>query len=71
MLALDTQHELHEDKHRYRGNGACVLAALRSEALNLLRLDGFDSMREGLNAVLHDIRLLLAIATQQRPLNPW
>jgi predicted transposase YbfD/YdcC len=36
----DTQ--LHEDKHRYRGNGAGVLAMLRTAALNLLRLAGFN-----------------------------
>ncbi len=47
----DTQ--LHEAKHRYRGNGAGVLAAMRTAALNLLRLAGFDSIREGLHAVMH------------------
>jgi len=35
----DTQ--LHEDAHRYRGNGAGVMATLRTAALNLLRLAGF------------------------------
>ena len=59
----DTQ--LHEDKHRYRGNGAGVLAAMRTAALNLLRLAGFDSIREGLHAVMHDIRALLAMAMRQ------
>jgi predicted transposase YbfD/YdcC len=34
----DTQ--FHEDKHRYRGNGAGVLATLRTAALNVLRLVG-------------------------------
>jgi hypothetical protein len=61
--ARDTQ--LHEDKHRYRGNGAGVLATLRTAALNLLRLAGFDSIREGLHAVMHDIRALLAMAMRQ------
>ena len=64
----DTQ--LHEDKHRYRGNGAGVLATLRTAALNLLRLAGFDSIREGLHAVMHDIRALLAMAMRQPQLNP-
>jgi len=59
----DTQ--LHEDKHRYRGNGAGVLATLRTAALNLLRLAGFDSIRVGLHAVMHDIRALLAMAMRQ------
>jgi hypothetical protein len=48
-LIRDTQ--LHEDKHRYRDNGAGVLATLRTAALNLLRLAGFDSIREDLHAV--------------------
>jgi predicted transposase YbfD/YdcC len=59
----DTQ--LHEDKHRYRGNGAGVLAAMRTAALNLLRLAGFDSIREGLHAVMHDVSALLAMAMRQ------
>ena len=44
----DTQ--LREDHHRYRGNGAGVMATLRTAAMNLLRLAGFDSIREGLQA---------------------
>ena len=59
----DTQ--LHEDKHRYRGNGAGVLAMLRTAALNLLRLAGFNSIRDGLHAVMHDIKALLAMAMRQ------
>ena len=65
----DTQ--LHEDKHRYRGNGAGVLATLRTAALNLLRLTGFDSIRESLHAVTHDIKALLEMATRQPQLNPY
>ena len=64
----DTQ--LHEDKHRYRGNGAGVLATLRTAALNLLRLAGFDSIREGLHAVMHDITALLAMAMPPPPETP-
>jgi hypothetical protein len=60
----DTQ--LHEDAHRYRGNGAGVMATLRTAALNLLRLAGFRSIRSGLQAVMHDITALLAMA-RRRP----
>jgi len=40
----DTQ--LHEDAHRYRGNGAGGMATLRTAALNLLRLAGYQSIRD-------------------------
>jgi predicted transposase YbfD/YdcC len=59
----DTQ--LEEDAHRYRGNGAGAMATLRTAALNLLRLDGFHSIRSGLQAVCHDITALLAMARRQ------
>ena len=59
----DTQ--LREDAHRYRGNGAGVMAALRTAAMNLLRLAGFGSIRAGLQAVMHDITALLAMARRQ------
>jgi hypothetical protein len=42
-----------------------LLATLRTAALNLLRLAGFDSIREGLHAVMHDITALLAMAMRQ------
>jgi hypothetical protein len=35
------------------------MAALRIAAFNLLRLAGFQSIREGLQAVMHDIKALL------------
>jgi len=60
----DTQ--LHEDAHRYRGNSAGVMATLRTAALNLLRLAGFHSIRAGLQAVMHDITALMAMA-RRRP----
>ena len=60
----DTQ--LHEDAHRYRGNGAGVMATLRTAALNLLRLGGFQSIRAGMQAVMHDITALLAMV-RRRP----
>ena len=59
----DTQ--LHEDAHRYRGNGAGALASLRTASLNLLRLAGFQSIRAGMQAVMHDIRALLSMAMRQ------
>ena len=59
----DTQ--LDEDAHRYRGNGAGAMATLRTAALNLLRLSGFQSIRAGMQAVMHDITALLAMAKRQ------
>ncbi len=64
----DTQ--LHEDAHRYRGNGDGVMATLRTAALNLLRLTGFQSIRAGLQTVMHDIKALLAMARRQPESNP-
>jgi hypothetical protein len=60
----DTQ--LHEDAHRYRGNGAGARATLRTAAFNLLRLAGFQSIRSGTQAVMHDIKALLAMVRRQR-----
>ena len=57
--------ELHEDAHRYRGNGAGARASLRTAALNLLRLAGFQLIRAGMHAVMHDIAELLAMAIRQ------
>ncbi|QEY32035.1 ISAs1 family transposase [Synechococcus sp. RSCCF101] len=59
----DTQ--LHEDAHRYRGNGAGAIATLRTAAMNLLRLSGFQWIRAGMQAVMHDITALLAMAMRQ------
>jgi len=56
----DTQ--LKEDAHRCReSNGVQIIATLRSLAMNALRLDGFWSITEGLAALSHDIRGLLAL----------
>jgi hypothetical protein len=63
----DTQ--LHEDAHRYRGNGAGAMATLRTAALTLLRLAGFQSIRAGMQAVMHDITALLAMA-MRKPAEP-
>jgi hypothetical protein len=59
----DTQ--LHEDAHRYRGNGAAAMATLRTAALNLLRLAGFRSIRAGMQAVMHETTSLLVMARRQ------
>ena len=57
---LDTLFK--EDAHRYREtNGVQIMAALRSMAMNLLRLDGFWSITEGLAPLSHDIKGLLAL----------
>ena len=64
----DTQ--LQEDAHRYRGNGAGTMATLRTAALNLLRLAGFQSIRAGMQAVMHDITALLAMAMRQPEPSP-
>ena len=61
---------LHEDAHRYRGNGAGVIATRRTAALNLLRLTGFRSIRSGIQAVMHDIKALLAMARRQPESTP-
>jgi hypothetical protein len=38
-----------------------VLAGLRTVALNLLRLNGFQSIADGLGAVSHNVALLLRL----------
>jgi hypothetical protein len=64
----DTQ--LHEDAHRYLGNGAGAMATLRTAAMNLLRLAGFQPIRAGLQTVMHDIKALLAMARRQPASTP-
>ena len=44
---------------------AGAMATLRTAALNLLRLSGFQSIQAGMQAVLHDISALLAMARRQ------
>jgi len=50
---------LHEDKHRYKGNGAGVMGWLRTAGMNLLRFDDFKSLRAAMQAVIHNISVLL------------
>jgi hypothetical protein len=62
----DTQ--LKEDAHRYREpNGVRILATLRSLAMNAMRLGDFWSITEGLAALAHDIRGLLALLGWREP----
>ncbi len=46
------------------------MSALRTAGMNLLRLTGFDSIREGLQAVMHDITALLEMAQRQPETDP-
>jgi hypothetical protein len=41
------------------------MATLRTAALNLLRLAGFQSIRTGMQAVMHDITVLLAMVMRR------
>jgi hypothetical protein len=50
--------------------GAVALATLRSAAMNLLRMAGFNSIREGLQAVMHDITTLLDMVRRQPAPSP-
>lgn len=50
----DTQ--LHEDGHSCGGNGAGAMTTLRTAAMNLFRLAGFQSIWAGMQAVMHDTR---------------
>jgi len=58
-----------EDCHRYRGNGSGVMATLLNAA-SLLRLARFQSIRAGLQAIMHDITALLAMARRQPEPSP-
>ena len=46
------------------------MAKLRTAALNLLRLAGFQSIRAGIQAVMHDIKALLEMARRRPQPNP-
>ena len=48
----------------------CDGKMLRTAALNLLRLTGFQSIRAGMQAVMHDITALLAMAMRQPEPSP-
>jgi hypothetical protein len=47
-----------------------TVATLRKAALNLLLLAGFQSIRGGMQAVMHDITALLAMARRRFHLDP-
>jgi hypothetical protein len=57
--------QLHEGSHHYKGNGAGAMATLRTAALNMLRLGGFQSIGAGLQVVMRDITALLAMRKPQ------
>ena len=58
-------------RDRYREvNGIQIMATLRSLAMNALSLDGFLSITEGLAALAHDIRGLLALLGWREPAQP-
>jgi hypothetical protein len=62
----DTGHR--EDPHRYReSNGVRILAMLRSLAMNALRLGDSWSITEGLAALAHAVRGLLALLGWREP----
>ncbi|MEB3165917.1 MAG: hypothetical protein VKO65_04530 [Cyanobacteriota bacterium] len=46
------------------------MTTLRTVALNLLRLAGFQSIRAGIQAVMHDITTLLEMAMRRPQHNP-
>jgi hypothetical protein len=57
-----------EDAYRYRESyGVQIMTTLRSLAMNDLRLDGYWSITEGLAALAHDIRGLLALLGWREP----
>jgi hypothetical protein len=47
------------------------MATLRTAALNLLRLAGFQSIRTGLQTVMHDITAMMAMVRRQPLPNPF
>ena len=58
--ARDTQ--LGEDAHRYANRtGAPVFSFLRTVVMNLLRRDGYRSIRQGLGELAYDIKGMLAL----------
>jgi len=42
-----------------------MMATLRTAAMNLFRLSGFQSIRAGMQAVMHDITTLLEMAKRK------
>ena len=46
------------------------MASMRTAGMNLLRFAGLESIRAGMQAVMHDITALLAMARRQPELEP-
>lgn len=60
--------QLGEDAHRYANRtGAGVFSFLRTVAMNLLRLRGYRSIRQGLRELAYDIRGMLALGGVATP----
>ncbi|EAQ75950.1 MULTISPECIES: hypothetical protein [unclassified Synechococcus] len=57
--------QLHESAHGYQDNGACAMTTQKTGTQNLLRLTRFQLIRAGIQAVMHDITTLLAMALWQ------
>ena len=51
--------------------GVTAMATLRTAALNLLRWAGFQSIRAGMHAVMHDMTALLAMVRRLPLPNPF
>lgn len=47
------------------------MATLRTAALNLLRLAGFQSILAGMQSLMHDITALLAMERRQPQQDPY
>ena len=47
------------------------MGTLRTAAMNLLRLAGFQSIRAGMQAVMHEIKVPLAMARRQQQPNQY
>jgi hypothetical protein len=67
---LIRETQLHEEAHRYRGNGAGAMATLRTAALYTFRMAGFKSIWTSMKAVRLDITALLTMALRQLNTGP-
>ncbi len=63
--------QLHEATRRYTGNAAGEMATLRTEELNLLRMAGFRSIPAEMQAGMHIITALLAMAMRKPSPKPY
>ena len=68
-LALDSRHPTPSGRPSLPGQRCRCAGHAWTADLNLLRLDGFQSIRSGLQAVCHNITELLAMARRQLAVN--